>query len=132
MFLVLRPNALERRVLVGFFFFFKQKTAYEILAGLEFRRVLFRSKLLRPVLSRLTSDFGGLVGVWDCAAALERLHPRDQTSGGRVGVILVGKLVGVGIQVVELPLAALVLYVLALGGGGGGTGVDRTDTRVGR
>src|SRR3712207_8443625 len=27
------------------FFFFKQKTAYEILACLEFRRVLFRSRL---------------------------------------------------------------------------------------
>src|SRR3712207_9352879 len=27
------------------FFFFKQKTAYEILAGLEFRRVLFRSQV---------------------------------------------------------------------------------------
>src|SRR5215203_6920674 len=27
-----------------FFFFFKQKTAYEILARLEFRRVLFRSR----------------------------------------------------------------------------------------
>src|SRR3989454_5878410 len=27
----------------GFFFFFKQKTAYEITRGLEFRRVLFRS-----------------------------------------------------------------------------------------
>ena len=30
-------------VLFCFFFFFKQKTAYEILAWLEFRRVLFRS-----------------------------------------------------------------------------------------
>ena len=29
-----------------FFFFFKQKTAYEILAWLEFRRVLFRSVLI--------------------------------------------------------------------------------------
>ena len=34
----------ERRDVMGFFFFFKQKTAYEILAWLEFRRVLFRSK----------------------------------------------------------------------------------------
>src|SRR3712207_7177651 len=32
-----------------FFFFVKQKTAYEILAGLEFRRVLFRSWSNRPV-----------------------------------------------------------------------------------
>ena len=28
-----------------YFFFFKQKTAYEILAWLEFRRVLFRSRI---------------------------------------------------------------------------------------
>ena len=32
------------------FFFFKQKTAYEVLAWLEFRRVLFRSTLNKIIL----------------------------------------------------------------------------------
>src|SRR3712207_225781 len=40
-------------MVISYFFFFKQKTAYEILALLEFRRVLFRS-LAEPPLARLT------------------------------------------------------------------------------
>src|SRR5690606_40489900 len=35
----------------GSFFFFEQKTAYESFAGLEFRRVLFRSNHARPLRS---------------------------------------------------------------------------------
>src|SRR5215203_5725322 len=53
-----------------FFFFFKQKTAYEILARLEFRRVLFRSRARagRP---------DGILAAFD-----ERL-PFELTGGGR-------------------------------------------------
>src|SRR5580698_10647849 len=38
----------KKNVTFIFFFFFKQKRAYEIDMGLEFRRVLFRSKKAPP------------------------------------------------------------------------------------
>src|SRR3712207_6926630 len=44
----LRWLAVDPQYSVPLFFFFKQKTAYEILASLEFRRVLFRSQRIAP------------------------------------------------------------------------------------
>src|SRR5437773_2794150 len=52
-------NALYvRRV---YFFFFKQKTAYEIVMRLEFRRVLFRSEIVLPELQPGSSMMPGKV-----------------------------------------------------------------------
>src|SRR6266480_6654374 len=58
-----------------FFFFFKQKTAYEIDMGLEFRRVLFRSRPVRRSLA------------WACSPTTARCLPRCASAVelGRVG-----------------------------------------------
>src|SRR5690606_41121770 len=45
------------------FFFFKQKTAYEIFTGLEFRRVLFRSVLSAVAVWRFGATAEGLGAV---------------------------------------------------------------------
>src|SRR3712207_8951459 len=63
----------------GDFFFFKQKTAYEILAWLEFRRVLFRSILTAMTRGRyqqrgVPMDWVGPVGALGNGASLWHTH----------------------------------------------------------
>src|SRR5215204_3183501 len=62
-------RVLTVQLVVPIFFFFKQKTAYEITVGLEFRRVLFRSRwavsgALPPALaSRFTTAENAVLAV---------------------------------------------------------------------
>src|SRR5690606_39944537 len=71
---------------VRFFFFFKQKTAYEIFTWLEFRRVLFRSLVEAAV---LLDRPAWLEPARRAAHLLRTLHVRD----GRVArVSLSGRL----------------------------------------
>src|SRR6266540_1679834 len=59
----------------GLFFFFKQKTAYEIVMRLEFRRVLFRSH--RQALAELLDVERDAVTELDGRAAGDRGHDPD-------------------------------------------------------
>src|SRR5215475_14857720 len=100
-----------------FFFFFKQKTAYEIFTRLEFRRVLFRSKtpagmhrpiMVREILEILAPQPGELAV--DCTlgygghavALLSALQP-----GGR--------LIGLDVDPIELPKTEARLRALGFG-----------------
>src|SRR3712207_7045895 len=70
------------------FFFFKQNTAYEILAWLEFRRVLFRS-LGQGFLRRVVRLLRSLVCLLRLLVGLHRTAVRflDGTAGSFGGVI---------------------------------------------
>src|SRR5215203_1608589 len=70
-------------------FFFKQKTAYEILAGLEFRRVLFRSRRRSGHGERLARGGGPQADPrrqrpGDENAAVAREHGRQERKAGVV------------------------------------------------
>src|SRR5215467_7937896 len=89
---------------VYYFFFFKQKTAYEITRGLEFRRVLFRSAGQRE---RSAVPEDGLdAGVGDVDRLIVRRPGRrvdvERVRRTAVEVLVVGVEGAIGVAAIEL------------------------------
>src|SRR3712207_7626061 len=115
----------------GEFVFFKQKTAYEILAWLEFRRVLFRSEVpftlllaivagigelipvVGPILSAIPAVIAGATNGVSTALAVAALYTVIQQVENQV---LVPRIVGTTLRLHAAILMALLVIASHIGG----------------